>query len=180
MKYLCSWSNFKQFFASREPNIWFFVPPIDKYFIFCSRKITLILWSWSTAWGTESLWLLFSSLLWFFAASGWFWCSETLHQRRKYLIFIGKKHMKQKQLVYDYILDHVRCCSGNMWSMFLFQEAALHSQLHSPQPVCDLHAQESRCVHQRCSVVCRQKHGPLHSVNSEAAASWRSMGQKCL
>lgn len=51
------------------------------------------------------------------------------------------------------------------------QEAALHAQLHPPQPVRDLHAQKSRCVHQRFSVVCRQKHGPLHSVHSKAGAS---------
>ena len=46
------------------------MPRTDQYFMFCSRKITLILWSWSTASDTASLWLLCSSLLWFSAASG--------------------------------------------------------------------------------------------------------------
>lgn len=46
------------------------MPRTDEYFMFCSRKITLILWGWSTASDTESLWLLCSSLVWFSAASG--------------------------------------------------------------------------------------------------------------
>ena len=92
---------------------------------------------------------------------------ETLQQKKKIMIFYDEMFLSN-WWIKDWTCEIF--FHPSPLSQYSSQEAALHAQLHPPPPVRDLHPQESGCVHQRFSAVCRPKHGSLHRVHGEAAA----------